>query len=102
MTFLPHDRLARQVLHLESSVADIAGKMELIVEKLGLQEKAKGNERAGKLSVYSHESDETASDGSVLVCVDRSTRAELSSRRPAGHTNSTYDCHIPAQRNDYC
>lgn len=53
--FSPHDRLARQVVHLESSVADIAAKIELMMEKLGLQEKTKGNETAGKLSVYSNE-----------------------------------------------
>ncbi|XP_071337506.1 polycystin-2-like protein 1 [Trachinotus anak] len=75
-------KLARQVLHLESSVAGITTRIESIMEKLGLQEKG----TAGKLSVSSNDSGETASDGSVLVCVDRGT-----SRRPAAHTNSTYD-----------
>ncbi|XP_056251997.1 polycystic kidney disease 2-like 1 protein [Seriola aureovittata] len=87
-------KLARQVLHLESSVAGITTRIELIMEKLGLQEKAKGNETAGKLSMTSNDSDETASDGSVLVCVDRGMKAELSSRRAAGHTNSSFDCHM--------
>lgn len=41
---LSYSRLARQVLNLESSVAGITSKMELIMEKLGLQEKAKGSE----------------------------------------------------------
>lgn len=46
-----HDRLNRQVLQLESSVAGLASRIELIMEKLGLQEKTKGNKSAGKLSV---------------------------------------------------
>ncbi|XP_049926448.1 polycystic kidney disease 2-like 1 protein [Epinephelus moara] len=87
-------RLARQVLHLESSVAGITSRIDLIMEKLGLQEKAKGNEMARKLTVTSDDSDDTASDGGVLVCVDRGTKAETSSRRPAVRTNSTYDCHM--------
>ncbi|XP_040906119.1 polycystic kidney disease 2-like 1 protein [Toxotes jaculatrix] len=87
-------KLARQVLHLESSVAGITARIELIMEKLGLQEKAKWNETAGKLSVNSNDSDETASDGSVLVCVDRGTKAEPSYRRSAVHINPTYDCHM--------
>lgn len=44
-------RLARQVLHLESSVEGITSRLELIMEKLGLQETVKGNEAAGKLTV---------------------------------------------------
>ncbi|XP_049456856.1 polycystic kidney disease 2-like 1 protein [Epinephelus fuscoguttatus] len=87
-------RLARQVLHLESSVAGITSRIDLIMEKLGLQEKAKGNEMARKLTVTSDDSDDTASDGGILVCVDRGTKAETSSRRPAVRTNSTYDCHM--------
>ncbi|XP_068574232.1 polycystin-2-like protein 1 [Cebidichthys violaceus] len=87
-------RLARQVLQLESSVAGITSRIELIMEKLGLQEKAKGNETARKLTVTNNNSDDTASDGSVLVCVDRGTKAEMSSRRPAVSTSTTYDCHM--------
>ncbi|XP_053188741.1 polycystic kidney disease 2-like 1 protein [Scomber japonicus] len=44
-------RLNRQVLHLESSVAGLTSRIELIMEKLGLQDKTKGNKSAGKLSV---------------------------------------------------
>ncbi|GAA6232563.1 polycystic kidney disease 2-like 1 protein [Lates japonicus] len=81
-------RLTRQVLHLETSVAGITTRIELIMEKLGLQEKAKGNKTTGKLS----DRDETASDGSVLVCVDRGTKAELLSRRSTVRTSN--DCHM--------
>ncbi|XP_067465669.1 polycystin-2-like protein 1 [Thunnus thynnus] len=87
-------RLTRQVLHLESSVAGITSRIELIMEKLGLQDKTKGNKTAGKLSVTKNDTDETASDGSVLLCVDRGTKAEMSSRRPTVRTNSTFDCHM--------
>uniref|UniRef100_A0A3Q3LYW7 Polycystic kidney disease 2-like 1 n=1 Tax=Mastacembelus armatus TaxID=205130 RepID=A0A3Q3LYW7_9TELE len=82
-------RLSRQVLHLESSVAGITSKIELIMEELGLQVKTKGKEAAGKLSNH-----EPASDGSVLVCVDRGTKAEMSSRRPVVRNNSTFDSHM--------
>uniref|UniRef100_A0A8C2X4A3 Polycystin 2 like 1, transient receptor potential cation channel n=1 Tax=Cyclopterus lumpus TaxID=8103 RepID=A0A8C2X4A3_CYCLU len=75
-------RLARQVLQLESSVAGIASRLESIVEKLGLQEEAKGNETARKLT-----SDDAAPDGSVLVCVDRVAR-------PAVCTSAAYDCRM--------
>ncbi|XP_062286585.1 polycystin-2-like protein 1 [Scomber scombrus] len=44
-------RLNRQVLHIESSVAGLTSRIELIMEKLGLQDKTKGNKSAGKLSV---------------------------------------------------
>lgn len=47
-------RLARQVLHLESSVEVITSRLELIMEKLGLQDNFKGNEAAGKLAVANH------------------------------------------------
>ncbi|XP_010792526.1 polycystic kidney disease 2-like 1 protein [Notothenia coriiceps] len=80
-------RLGRQVLQLESSVAGITSRMELIMEKLGLQEKAKGNEM--KLT-----SDDTASDGSVLVCVDRETKAKTSSRRLGVPPKSTFNSKI--------
>ncbi|KAK9541858.1 hypothetical protein VZT92_001876 [Zoarces viviparus] len=86
-------RLARQVLQLESSVAGITSRIELILEKLGLQEKAKGNETARKLTATKNDSD-TASDVSVLVCVDRGTKPEMSTRRPAVSTSTTYDCHM--------
>ncbi|XP_028278433.1 polycystic kidney disease 2-like 1 protein [Parambassis ranga] len=85
-------RLARQVLNLESSVAGITSKMELIMEKLGLQEKAKGSEM--RLAVSNQDSDGPASSGHILVCVDRATKAEISSRRPTARTNSTYNCHM--------
>ncbi|XP_070697713.1 polycystin-2-like protein 1 [Pempheris klunzingeri] len=85
-------RLARQVLHLESSVAGITSRIELIMEKLGLQEEAKWNKTAGKLAGSKNDSDQTASDGRVLVCVDRGTK--MSSRRPAVRTNSSYDCRM--------
>lgn len=49
------DRLARQVVHLESSVEGITSRIELIMEKLGLQEKAKGNDKAGRLTVTKNE-----------------------------------------------
>ncbi|KAA8577669.1 hypothetical protein FQN60_003423 [Etheostoma spectabile] len=81
-------RLSRQVLHLESSVAGITSRIELIMEKLGLQEKA-----ARKLTVANNDSD-AASDGSVLVCVDRGTKAEMSSRKPSVHTTPTYNSHM--------
>lgn len=48
------NRLARQVLNLESSVEGIAFRLELIMEKLELQETAKGNEAAGKPTVTSN------------------------------------------------
>ncbi|XP_078128892.1 polycystin-2-like protein 1 [Sander vitreus] len=87
-------RLARQVRHLESSVAGITSRIELIMEKLGLQEKTKGDQTARKLTVANNDSGDTASDGSVLVCVDGGTKAEMSSRKPAVYTDSTYDCHM--------
>ncbi|XP_038572960.1 polycystic kidney disease 2-like 1 protein [Micropterus salmoides] len=86
-------KLARQVLLLESSVAGITSRIELIMAKLGLQDKVKRNETAGKLTVSNDDSDETASDGSVLVCVDRGTKGEMSSRSPA-LCNTTYNCHL--------
>ncbi|KAM9847493.1 polycystin-2-like protein 1 [Aulostomus maculatus] len=79
-------RLARQVLHLESSVSGITSRIELIMEKLRITE---GNQMAGKPSA-----DKTASDRSVLVCVDRGMKAEMSSGRQVVRTNSTFDCHM--------
>ncbi|CAK6962460.1 polycystic kidney disease 2-like 1 protein [Scomber scombrus] len=92
-------RLNRQVLHIESSVAGLTSRIELIMEKLGLQDKTKGNKSAGKLSVTKNDlppiqTDETASDGNVLLCVDRGTKAEMSSRRPTIRNKSTFDCHM--------
>ncbi|TDH01032.1 hypothetical protein EPR50_G00175900 [Perca flavescens] len=87
-------RLARQVRQLESSVAGLTSRIELIVEKLGLQEKTKGDKTARKLTVANNDSDDAASDGSVLVCVDGGTKAEMSSRKPAVYTDSTYNCHM--------
>ncbi|XP_034754564.1 polycystic kidney disease 2-like 1 protein isoform X2 [Etheostoma cragini] len=81
-------RLSKQVFHLESSVAGITSRIELIMEKLGLQEKT-----ARKLTVANNDSD-AASNGSVLVCVDRGTKAELSSRKPSVHTPPTYYCRM--------
>ncbi|XP_045927352.1 polycystic kidney disease 2-like 1 protein [Micropterus dolomieu] len=86
-------KLARQVLLLESAVAGITSRIELIMAKLGLQDKVKRNETAGKLTVSNDDSNETASDGSVLVCVDRGTKGEMSSRSPAPR-NTTYNCHL--------
>ncbi|KAM9364934.1 polycystin-2-like protein 1 [Pholidichthys leucotaenia] len=59
-------RLARQVLHLESAVADITSRIELIMEKLELQKNAKGSEGT-KLSVINNERNGTVSDGHVLA-----------------------------------
>eukprot|EP00064_Thunnus_orientalis_P016218 superscaffoldBa00003165_g16281 len=47
-----------------------------------------------KTELEEKRTDETASDGSVLLCVDRGTKAEMSSRRPTVRTNSTFDCHM--------
>uniref|UniRef100_A0AAX7TS99 EF-hand domain-containing protein n=1 Tax=Astatotilapia calliptera TaxID=8154 RepID=A0AAX7TS99_ASTCA len=48
LPFYCHKSLAKQVLHLESSVAGIASQTELIMEKLGLQGKAKDAATAKK------------------------------------------------------
>lgn len=40
----PNKSLARQVLQVQRSVADITSRMELILAQMGLQEKAKGGE----------------------------------------------------------
>nr|XP_019944360.1 PREDICTED: polycystic kidney disease 2-like 1 protein [Paralichthys olivaceus] len=48
-------KLTGQVLQLESSVAGISTRMELIMEKLGLQEKTNGNETAEKLSATNND-----------------------------------------------
>ncbi|KAM8859856.1 polycystin-2-like protein 1 [Spinachia spinachia] len=82
-------RLVRQVVQLDSSVAGIQSSMEFIMGKLGLQEK--GKETAKKLTVTKNNRDDTASDGSVLVCVDRGTKAEALSRRAADCTGAAHD-----------
>uniref|UniRef100_A0A669B9G5 Polycystin 2 like 1, transient receptor potential cation channel n=2 Tax=Oreochromis niloticus TaxID=8128 RepID=A0A669B9G5_ORENI len=48
LPFYCHKSLAKQVLHLESSVAGIVSQIELIMEKLGLQGKAKDAATAKK------------------------------------------------------
>lgn len=63
-------RLARQVLSLESSVEGITSRLELIMEKLELQETAKGNEAAGKLTVTNNVSMKLGSP-SVLVHMNK-------------------------------
>ncbi|KAM3606549.1 uncharacterized protein V6R79_018486 [Siganus canaliculatus] len=78
-------RLARQVLHLESSVEGLSSRIELIMEKLGLQTNVKENEAGGRTAINSH-SGEAASGGSVLLGVDR-----VASKRHVGRPNSTND-----------
>ncbi|XP_058507894.1 polycystin-2-like protein 1 [Solea solea] len=87
-------KLTRQVLHLESSVKGITTRIDLIAEKLGVHEKAKWNENQGKSSVINKNSEDTASEGNILVCVDRDTKANLSFRRPEVRTTSTFDGHM--------
>uniref|UniRef100_A0A8C4GU66 Polycystic kidney disease 2-like 1 n=1 Tax=Dicentrarchus labrax TaxID=13489 RepID=A0A8C4GU66_DICLA len=77
-------RLSRQVLHLESSVEGITSRIELIMEKLGLQEKAKGKLTKNDVSM------EIAKD--VLVCVDRGMK--VSARRSTARTDSTHNLHV--------
>ncbi|NP_001239172.1 polycystic kidney disease 2-like 1 protein [Oryzias latipes] len=73
--------LARQVLQVQRSVADITSRMELILAQMGLQEKAKGGEsgagheareRNGLLPSRPAAGKESASD--ALVLLDRGTR----------------------------
>ncbi|XP_054654778.1 polycystic kidney disease 2-like 1 protein [Dunckerocampus dactyliophorus] len=85
-------RLARQVLHLESAMSGITAKIELILEKTGIGDVTEGNNNTGKESVTNHVADKTASDGSILVCVDRGTKPAMSSGRI--RTIPTYDCHM--------
>ncbi|KAF3708458.1 Polycystic kidney disease 2-like 1 protein Polycystin-2 -like protein [Channa argus] len=84
-------RLSKQVVHLESFVTDITSRIKLIMEKLGLEDKAKRNERIGKPN---NDSDGITADGSVKGCEDRRTKIEVSLMRPVVHTNSTYDCRM--------
>ncbi|XP_073338526.1 polycystin-2-like protein 1 [Pagrus major] len=61
-------RLTTQVVQLESSVAGITSRIELIMEKLGLQQKVKGNQTAGKLTVTNHDrADAKEINGSVQL-----------------------------------
>uniref|UniRef100_A0A671TRX7 Polycystin 2 like 1, transient receptor potential cation channel n=1 Tax=Sparus aurata TaxID=8175 RepID=A0A671TRX7_SPAAU len=55
LPFSPHESLTKQVVQLESSVDGITSRIDLIMEKLGLQQKAKGNQTAGKLTVTNHD-----------------------------------------------
>ncbi|XP_051935332.1 polycystic kidney disease 2-like 1 protein [Hippocampus zosterae] len=73
-------RLARQVLHLESAMSGITVKIELILKKIGMEDITELNKINGK-SVTNHSVDKNASDGSILVCVDRGTKAALPSGR---------------------
>ncbi|KAF7666868.1 hypothetical protein LDENG_00089920 [Lucifuga dentata] len=87
------ERLAVQVFHLESSVAAITSKIDLIMGKLGLQDKTNGKETAGKQSATSKNNNDTASDGNVLVGLDRGVKAEVLLRRSTIR-NSIHDCHM--------
>lgn len=51
LPFSPHERLTKQVVQLESSVDGITSRIDLIMEKLGLQQRAKRNQTAGKQTV---------------------------------------------------
>ncbi len=46
------------------------------------------------LFYYPVQRDESALDGSVLVGVDKGMKAEMSSRRSAVQSNSTYNSHL--------
>ncbi|XP_061913689.1 polycystin-2-like protein 1 isoform X2 [Entelurus aequoreus] len=83
-------RLSRQVLHLESAMSGITAKIELILEKTGIKDVTEGNKTTGKQT--NHVADQTASDGSILICVDRGTKPAMSSGRI--RTIPTYDCHM--------
>ncbi|KAM4590857.1 polycystin-2-like protein 1 isoform 1-T1 [Odontesthes bonariensis] len=74
-------KLASQVLHIESLVAGVTSRIELIMDRLGQQEKA--NRTAQIPSVANNDSNDSASDGHVLVHVDRASKPEMSSRKPA-------------------
>ncbi|XP_056147434.1 polycystic kidney disease 2-like 1 protein [Lampris incognitus] len=76
-------RLARQVLQLESCVVAIMSKTEWIMEKLGGPERSEGKEP----------NDRAAFDGNVLVRPERGPRADVSSQRPTTPACSTY-CHL--------
>ncbi|CAJ1066583.1 polycystic kidney disease 2-like 1 protein [Xyrichtys novacula] len=78
--------LVQQVLHLESSVAGITSKVEMIMENLGLLVKAERTETAEKRHVANNNSDGVPLDGGVLIRLDKD-----SSRRVC---STTYDCRM--------
>nr|XP_046213675.1 LOW QUALITY PROTEIN: polycystic kidney disease 2-like 1 protein [Oncorhynchus gorbuscha] len=87
-------RLVRQVLQLDHSVAAIMTKMDIVTEKLELQEsnRTNGKETMGKPSVAKNYNEKSASDGNVMVYLERGTRAEMAPWRstiPAG--SAPYD-----------
>ncbi|XP_028324033.1 polycystic kidney disease 2-like 1 protein [Gouania willdenowi] len=73
-------RLVTQVLRLESSFMTINTRMELIMEKMGSQEKATINAATGMQSGV-----ETASDGCVLVHLDQTAKTDVPSKRSNRH-----------------
>ncbi|XP_034040309.1 polycystic kidney disease 2-like 1 protein [Thalassophryne amazonica] len=85
-------RLRRQVLHLESSVANITSRFEFIMENMSFHENNK--EPSGKLSATNNQADEGVSYDNVELCTKRGTCAEKPSRSPALQTTPTYDCHL--------
>ncbi|KAM9726878.1 polycystin-2-like protein 1 [Menidia menidia] len=87
-------RLASQVLNIESSMASITSRIELIMEKLGQHEKAKAMKTAPMLLVANNKSGNSASDSQVMVHVDRATKAEMSSRKPAARTSSSFNSNM--------
>ncbi|KAJ8014337.1 hypothetical protein DPEC_G00039190 [Dallia pectoralis] len=73
-------RLVRQVLQIEHSVAAIITKMDIVMENLGLQE---SNITMGKETMVKNE---ISMEENILVNMDRGTRADLTHWRS---TNST-------------
>ncbi|XP_076020185.1 polycystin-2-like protein 1 [Genypterus blacodes] len=65
------EKLTKQVLHLENSVSVMTAKIDLMMRKLGLQNKTKGKETA-----WSGDNDDPASDGNVVVRMDTRLKAE--------------------------
>ncbi|XP_061693168.1 polycystin-2-like protein 1 [Syngnathoides biaculeatus] len=84
-------RLARQVLHLECTMSDLAVKIELILKKIGIEDLCDVNKNNEK-SNTNHIADKNASDGTILVCADRGTKAAMLSGRISAIP--TYDCHM--------
>ncbi|KAF7219597.1 polycystin-2-like protein 1 [Nothobranchius furzeri] len=85
-------KLAKQVLQIENSVAVVTSRIEMIMDKLGMQEQTKGTETTEKPSVTSKNSDKAPSDG--VDRAERGTTAERSSRKPAVLANSKFDPHM--------
>ncbi|XP_077586259.1 polycystin-2-like protein 1 [Stigmatopora nigra] len=85
-------RLARQVVQLENAMSGITVKIELILKKIGMENITDMNKNNGKTLTNNHHVDQNTSDGSILVCVDRGTKAVI----PPGRicTIPTYDCHM--------